>query len=67
MDNFGRLLFFFLLLSSCSAVPRGYFISPAGPGPDYSLEKNWAALPTKKDSADAVPLYQWQDEQAVAA
>lgn len=25
------------------------------PSPDYSLEKNWAALPTVKDSADVVP------------
>ena len=65
--NIGRLLFFSVLLSSCSAVPRGHFVSPTGPGPDYSLEKNWAALPTLKDSADAVPLSQWRDEQAAAA
>src|ERR1044071_1825505 len=25
------------------------------PAPDYSLQKNWAALPTMKYSADAVP------------
>jgi hypothetical protein len=60
----GRLLFFVLLLSSCSAVPRGHFIPPDGAGPDYSLEKNWAALPMLKDSADAVPLSQWKDEQS---
>ncbi|MGD0710280.1 MAG: DUF3089 domain-containing protein [Bacteroidales bacterium] len=50
-------LFIFLILSFSSClVPRRYFeddkvTSP----PDYSKEKYWAALPTKKDSADAVP------------
>lgn len=36
------------------------------PAPDYSLEKNWAALPTKKDSADALPDKSVQDNQANA-
>lgn len=36
------------------------------PVPDYSNEKNWAALPDRKDSADALPSSQLKDEQANA-
>lgn len=67
VDNPGRLLFFFLFLSSCSAVPRGHFVTPNTPGPDYSLASNWAALPTTLDSADAVPITSWKDEQATSS
>ncbi len=67
VDNPGCLFFFILFLSSCSAVPRGHFVSPVGPGPDYGLEANWAALPFRKDSADAVPVASWKDQQTDAA
>lgn len=65
MYTYGRLLFFFLLLSSCSAVPRGHFI-PSTSTTDYSNENNWAALPTVIDSADCVPIETWADVQGTA-
>jgi hypothetical protein len=38
-------------------VPRKKFSQYIPPAPpDYSNSANWAALPTKKDSADAIPL-----------
>ncbi|MBH8559725.1 DUF3089 domain-containing protein [Hymenobacter negativus] len=38
------------------------------PAPDYAQASSWAALPTKKDSADAVPRHSTlRDEQATAA
>ncbi|MBF9224002.1 DUF3089 domain-containing protein [Hymenobacter ruricola] len=37
------------------------------PAPDYAQASNWAALPTRRDSADAVPRYSaLRDEQATA-
>lgn len=46
-----------IILSSCSASrPKRDFdqyISP--PMPDYSIEKNWAALPDRLDAADSTP------------
>ena len=63
--TYGRLLFFILLLSSCSAVPHGHFI-PAASATDYSKVSNWAALPTIKDSADCVPVLEWKDEQSMS-
>jgi pimeloyl-ACP methyl ester carboxylesterase len=48
-------LFFSFVLPRCIA-PRKNFSHYIPPKiPDYSNENNWAALPTKKDSADAVP------------
>src|SRR5271157_4198956 len=56
--NFISFILFFFLVFSCYSclAPRKYFeddrvTSP----PDYNQERYWAALPTKKDSADAVP------------
>ena len=50
---------FFALLSSCSWKPyriQSHFDkNNIPPVPDYSKVENWAALPEKKDSADAVP------------
>ncbi|MCC2548403.1 DUF3089 domain-containing protein [Hymenobacter sp. BT175] len=46
------------LLSSCLNVlaPRRDFAAyPSPPAPDYSQEDSWAALPERRDSADAVP------------
>jgi hypothetical protein len=41
--------------------------TPQPPVPDYSLDKNWCALPGKKDMADSVPNKSVKDEQATAA
>ena len=58
-------LFIFILASSaCKSVPKGSFIPDKFSPPDYSQQKYWAALPGVKDSADAVPLSSWRDEQA---
>jgi hypothetical protein len=59
----GLLLFFLLAFSSCVSVPRGAFVDPGPESPDYSQPRNWAALPTMRDSADAVPSPSWKDEQ----
>ena len=44
-----------MLLSSCLAPRRSFEESQTPSPPDYTQSKYWAALPTKKDSADAVP------------
>jgi hypothetical protein len=49
------LLLIFLSLSSCLAPVRSFEKGKKTSPPDYSQEKYWAALPSKKDSADAVP------------
>jgi len=41
-----------------------YFKVP--PKPDYSNEKNWAALPSRADEADLTPLPEMTDNQQVA-
>ena len=60
------ILFSFFLLSSCASLPRGSFTVPNTPGPDYAEDANWAALPTRLDSADIVPLKEWMDVQGKA-
>ena len=56
-----------LLFSSCLMPIRSFEKSKMTAAPDYSQEKYWAALPTKKDSADAVPPNSGlKDEQANA-
>lgn len=61
------LITFYLLLSSCLAPMRSFEKSKITSAPDYSKEKYWAALPTKKDSADAIPFgSNLKDEQAIA-
>ncbi|MBI3502426.1 MAG: DUF3089 domain-containing protein [Bacteroidetes bacterium] len=58
---------FSIFLSSCLAPLRSFEKSKAPSAPDYSQEKYWAALPTKKDSADAIPYgTNLKDEQANA-
>ena len=42
-------------LSSCLWPLRSFDRSKPPVAPDYAQEKYWAALPTKKDSADAIP------------
>ncbi|GAC1367258.1 MAG: hypothetical protein NVSMB30_00910 [Hymenobacter sp.] len=60
-----------LSLSSCLQVlkPRHDFVAYApATGPDYAQDTCWAALPTRRDSADAVPRHSGlRDEQATAA
>jgi hypothetical protein len=41
-----------IILSSCIIPPRSFNHTPKPSPPDYSLQKYWAALPDKKDSAD---------------
>ncbi|GAB3292863.1 DUF3089 domain-containing protein [Hymenobacter humi] len=64
------LLLILLSLSSCIKLlkPRHDFVAyvPAA-GPNYALDSCWAALPTRRDSADAVPPNSGlRDEQAAA-
>lgn len=59
------------VLTSCLNLlkPRRDFAAytPA-PGPNYAHDSSWAALPTRRDSADAVPYKSGlHDEQATAA
>lgn len=56
-----------LLLTQCFRPPLHFEHYTPPRNPDYALEKNWAALPAKKDSADVVPLHSaLHDEQATA-
>src|ERR1041385_3400115 len=58
---------FILCLVSCIAPSHDFSHYKVPPPPDYSLGKNWAALPTVKDSADVVPYGSGlKDEQANA-
>ncbi|SFQ20496.1 DUF3089 domain-containing protein [Hymenobacter arizonensis] len=64
------LLFASLAFASCITLlkPRRDFTTytPAA-GPNYALDSCWAALPTRRDSADAVPRNSGlRDEQATA-
>ena len=55
------------VLTSCIAPFKDFERYTPPPAPDYSKEINWASLPTKKDSADAVPYYSTlKDGQATA-
>jgi hypothetical protein len=44
------------LLHACFTPVKNFEKTKHPDAPDYSDENNWAALPWKKDSADAVPL-----------
>ncbi|HTL83384.1 MAG TPA: DUF3089 domain-containing protein [Bacteroidia bacterium] len=58
---------FSVILFSCLKPHRKFEKYTPPPVPDYSLEKNWAALPWTKDSADVVPLNSGlKDDQANA-
>ncbi len=58
---------FLLFLSSCLWPLRSFDRSKRTSAPDYSQTKYWAALPDKKDSADAVPYKSnLKDKQANA-
>jgi hypothetical protein len=61
------IVIFILFLFSCIAPSHDFSHYKVPPPPDYSLQKNWAALPAIKDSADAVPYgSDLKDEQANA-
>jgi len=51
------LLLLPILLSSCLTPMRSFEKSKTPSPPDYSQSKYWVALPTMKDSADAVPYH----------
>lgn len=54
------VLLILLILSGCStknySIKTTYKQSPIPPPPDYNNENNWAALPSKRDAADSIPL-----------
>lgn len=54
-----------ILFSGCARIDDQYFKYPLNSysSPDYNLESNWAALPTKADFADASPSYQFDNNQ----
>ena len=56
---FVYILFFLFILScsSCFTPIKAFENDKVTATPDYSKEKYWAALPTKKDSADAIPYH----------
>lgn len=61
------LIFLSCLLASCVSPPPAFEMVKPPPPPDYSLERNWAALPGRKDSADIVPNGSGlKDDQAIA-
>lgn len=62
--HFLSILLLTAFLSSCATYPKGSFRSELLPRPVYSEKKFWAALPSEIDSADAVPIPIWKDEQA---
>ena len=54
---FKYLPFYFLiiLIISCASPPKGFNSLELLDAPDYSHEKNWSALPFRKDVADKIP------------
>lgn len=52
---------------SCASFARNPFSLRVPASPDYSLPDTWAALPTKSDSADVIPLATWSDAQSTSA
>ena len=54
-----------LIFGSCVAIPKGHFVSDQK-APDYSSPVYWSALPHKIDSADAVPIAEWKNEQSAS-
>ena len=52
-----RVLFLFLLvfIQSCITSPSAFIAEEQPKAPDYSIEKNWCALPFRKDAADVIP------------
>ena len=65
MDFKSFFLLLILLLLSCSASSK-LETSHDDVKPDYSNDANWAALPSKKDPADLVPIKRLKNEQKTA-
>lgn len=49
------VLFFTLSIQSCIITPSAFKAEEQPAAPDYSNEKNWCALPFRKDYADIIP------------
>jgi hypothetical protein len=47
-------IFISMTMGSCLIPHKAYFRSPVPQPPDYADKANWAALPDRKDSADAL-------------
>lgn len=60
------LTFTIALLCACTATKSTFNPNPAPPAPDYFDPLNWAALPTKADPADRVPLDTMKNNEAEA-
>jgi hypothetical protein len=58
----GIILMMFCFIS-CSSLPKGSFGHDIPTAPDYQDPSNWAAMPNRIDSADAVPIAAWKDIQ----
>lgn len=63
----GTILIVALSCISCATLPKGAFGKNIPEAPDYTSADVWAALPEKRDSADALPLSEWEDIQATAS
>lgn len=63
------LLAVFLLLCISLKAQLSYFDPQVQPvAPDYSQERNWAALPFRSDAADMIPTFEkWVDDSLKAA
>ena len=67
MKKYTLILLSILFVACSSTKPKGVFdASKVAPKPDYSLEKNWAALPNKSDLADFTPDLSLKDKQSEA-
>jgi len=65
--DFFLYIFLSISYSSCLTPGKSYEEGKVASPPDYTQEKYWAALPSKKDSADALPYgYGLKDGQANA-
>lgn len=63
----GLYLLLALLLVACYTKPLGvYQVDKTPTAPDYTQDRYWAALPTKKDSADVVLDSSLKDLQATS-
>lgn len=53
---------------SCAQLPEKFNAADQPTAPDYSLEKNWSALPFRKDAADKIPKAEkWVDDSLKTA
>lgn len=64
--NFNFFLIFALTLTACGTLKQPFEAQSHPPAPDFSDERNWAALPFRSDYADLTPDKSFQDGQAAA-